>query len=73
MLHFADHQSPVLLEALGDLLITGELDANGTRLAARAYVLAAQMSTDAKVADRYRTMARQALTNQLPFSHSYRP
>jgi tetratricopeptide (TPR) repeat protein len=73
MLHFADHQSPVLLEALGDLLITGELDANGTRLAARAYVRAAQLSPDAKVADRLQLMARQALANQVPYSPDLNP
>lgn len=73
MMHFADYQSPILLEALGDLLIAGDLDANGTRLAARAYVLAAQSSKDPATADRYRMMARQALANQLPYSHSYRP
>src|SRR4029078_97026 len=30
MLHFADYRSPVLLEALGDLLMTGDLEANST-------------------------------------------
>jgi len=71
MLHFADYQSPILLEALGDLLITGDLDANGTRLAARAYVRAAQLSKDPLTADQFKTMARQALANQLPYSPHY--
>jgi tetratricopeptide (TPR) repeat protein len=73
MLHFADHESPVLLEALGDLLITGELDANGTRLGARAYLRAAQMSKDAATADRFRRMAHDALANQLPYGKDYDP
>ena len=73
MLHFADHESPVLLEALGDLLITGELDANGTRLGARAFLRAAQMSKDAATADRFRRMAHDALANQLPYGKDYDP
>jgi tetratricopeptide (TPR) repeat protein len=68
MLHFADHKSPILLEALGDLLITGDFDKNGTMLAARAYVLASQGLEDSAAADRLRKMAREALANQLPYS-----
>ncbi len=73
MLHFADYKSPILLEALGDLLITGDFDKNGTMLAARAYILAAQGSKELAVADRLRMMARQALANQVPYSPNLHP
>jgi tetratricopeptide (TPR) repeat protein len=62
MLHFADHESPILLEALGDLLIVGEREENATQLAARAYVRAAQRADDKAVADKFRKMARDVLT-----------
>jgi tetratricopeptide (TPR) repeat protein len=62
MMHFANYQSPVLLEALGDLLMTGEMDENGTQLAARAYLRAAAGSSDKEIADNYRKMARDVLS-----------
>jgi hypothetical protein len=67
MMHFADFQSPVLLEALGDLLVAGGLD-NDTLLAARAYLRAAQVSRDPAVSNRFEVMARQALINHRVFS-----
>jgi tetratricopeptide (TPR) repeat protein len=67
MLHFADHQSPVLLEALGDLLIVGDLEANGTQIAARAYLRAAQLSNTELTSERLRAMARQSLENQTQY------
>lgn len=62
MLHFADYESPILLEALGDLLIVGEREENATQLAARAYLRAAQRTNDNAVADKLRKMARDVLT-----------
>lgn len=62
MLHFADYQSPILLEALGDLLSVGEREENATLLAARAYLRAAQCSEDKAVAEKLRDMARGVLS-----------
>jgi len=61
MMHFANYRSPVLLEALGDLLMTGALEDNATQLAARAYLQAAAGSNDKDVAEQYRKMARDVL------------
>ena len=68
MMHFADFQSPVLLEALGDLLIAGNGDVNDTLLAARAYLRAAQVSKDSAASKRFELMARQALINHQVYS-----
>jgi tetratricopeptide (TPR) repeat protein len=67
MLHFADHKSPVLLEALGDLLIADDIDANASQLASRAYLRAAAGSKDPAIAEKYRTMARSALADHENF------
>ena len=40
MMKFGNHDSPVLLEALGDLLVSRGYDTDGKRLAARAYLKA---------------------------------
>lgn len=42
MMRFADFDNPLLQEALGDLLCTGEADANATHLASLAYFHASQ-------------------------------
>ena len=74
MLRFGDYRSPILLEALGDLLLAarrpdagGNLASNsGTparRLAARAY-LAAGRSAGGDAAGRYRDLAEAALRMQ---------
>ena len=41
MMRFADFDNPILLEALGDLLITGQSKDNATQYAACAYIFAA--------------------------------
>jgi tetratricopeptide (TPR) repeat protein len=71
MMHFADYRSPILLVALGDLLLTGNLDENATMLAARSYVRAAQVTPDPAVAERFRKMAGERLATQIDF-HSLR-
>ncbi|MBN9690277.1 MAG: hypothetical protein J0M24_08560 [Verrucomicrobia bacterium] len=62
IVHFGNAESPVVLEALGDLLLrTGEGRDDARLLAARAYLKAARNSTRADVADRYRNMAEESL------------
>jgi tetratricopeptide (TPR) repeat protein len=46
MMRFADFDNPILQEALGDLLASGQLDWNASHLAALAYLHAAQKSSD---------------------------
>ena len=49
MMRFADHDNPVLLEALGDVLLTGDFQENASLLAAQCYLLASRKSkTDAE-------------------------
>jgi tetratricopeptide (TPR) repeat protein len=67
MMHFADYQSPILLEALGDLLMHGQLDASATQLAARAYLSAAKGSDDPGTAQKFRKMAEQVLASHIDF------
>jgi hypothetical protein len=67
MMHFADHQSPILLEALGDLLLTGQMEKNATQLAARAYLRAAQVTADPAVAARLRKMSEEAIASHIDF------
>ena len=64
MMRFGNHASPVLLEALGDLLLYGETDRGhegpARRLATRAFLVAARrLEGDARAA--YREKARLAL------------
>jgi hypothetical protein len=61
MMHFADYESPLLLEALGDLLMVGWPKENMTQLAARAYLRAAQTSANPTAAAKYRQMAGEAI------------
>jgi tetratricopeptide (TPR) repeat protein len=67
MLHFADYTSPILLEALGDLLMTGQMESNGTQLAARAYLKASQSAKDAAAAAKFRAMAQQVLGDHIDY------
>jgi len=64
MMHFADHQSPILLEALGDLLLTGKLSDDAAQHAARAYLRAAQFADNPDAAARFRVMAKESLAVQ---------
>ncbi|MFB6372504.1 MAG: hypothetical protein ABEN55_05220 [Bradymonadaceae bacterium] len=64
MMRFGNHRSPVLLEALGDLLNASgsERKKADHRLAARAYLSAAWNVEDQKATDGYRTLAERSLT-----------
>lgn len=61
MMHFADYQSPILLEALGDLLVDGQLEENASQLAARAFLQAAKATSDPETAERFKKMCDEAL------------
>jgi tetratricopeptide (TPR) repeat protein len=67
MMHFADHQSPILLEALGDLLVTGAMEENSSQLAGRAYLRAAQFSKGRDAQEDFRKMADSAIADQIAF------
>ena len=68
MMHFANYDSPLLLEALGDLLIawpTNEDDA--LQLAARAYYRVAQVSEGNATQDEFKMAAVNILQGQLDY------
>ena len=68
MMHFANYDSPLLLEALGDLLIawpTYEEDA--LQLAARAYYRVAQVSEDKATTDEFKRAAAHVLEGHLDY------
>ena len=72
MMRFGNHRSPVLLEALGDLLMHNSAQYNGLQLAARAYLAASEAPEQpAIVKAAYRALAEEALVMQLanPPSH----
>ena len=65
MMRFGNYDSPVLLEALGDLLSTQSENHQGVqRLAARAYLKASYEAEDTQVAEAYRAKAERALRMQ---------
>lgn len=58
MMHFADYESPMLLEALGDLLIAWPAtEQDAKQLAARAYLRASQRTDDDAIKDQYKRIA----------------
>ena len=61
MMHFGKHDSPILLEALGDLLRPGTDEGDGSQLAAVAYLRASQLVDDAEARSAYRVKAKRAL------------
>ena len=67
MMRFGNYRSPVLLEALGDLLlVNGDRDDDAKYLAARAY-LKASLEVQGKIASKsYRDKAMQVLELQMP-------
>jgi tetratricopeptide (TPR) repeat protein len=68
MMHFANYDSPMLLEALGDLLIawpTYQEDA--LQLAARSYYRVAQLSEDKKTKDEFERAAANILEGSLDY------
>lgn len=62
MMHFGKHDSPILLEALANLLETGALYDDAAQLAARAYLRASQIVEDPAVRRAYRERAKGALS-----------
>ncbi|CAN5446746.1 hypothetical protein BH11PLA2_BH11PLA2_15490 [soil metagenome] len=71
MMRFADHDNPLLLEALGDLLLNDERPANDAKaLAARCYLKASYDKRFFVNGDAYRKLAEHALTMQLPYGHN---
>jgi hypothetical protein len=52
------------------LLITGEMEDNGTLLAGRAYLRAAKFTDDPMAAARFRQMAEQAIGNHIDFEEN---
>ncbi|WP_020473871.1 tetratricopeptide repeat protein [Zavarzinella formosa] len=68
MMRFADHDNPLLLEALGDLLGSDHgyaVNTDAKRLSARCYLLASHQMKDDASKDRYRTLAKHILDMQL--------
>jgi hypothetical protein len=66
MMKFADHENPVLLEALGNVLAghTEQHAEDAKQLAARAYLKASYVVPDEQAKVRYRLMARNVLYPQ---------
>jgi tetratricopeptide (TPR) repeat protein len=65
MMRFGQHDSPILLEALGDLLLFEGNRKNSRMLAARAYLKASYEVGDPAVASAYREKSTQTLKMQL--------
>ena len=65
MMHFGNYQSPILLEALADLLTDGEREQDALLLACRAYLAASYAVEDSETADAYREKAHDCLSMQL--------
>ncbi len=63
MMRFGQHDSPILLEALADLLLFPQLDEQSHQLAARAY-LQASYQVEGQAGDAYRELASEALALQ---------
>ena len=71
MMHFGNYQSPILLEALADLLIDGERQHNALLLACRAYLAASYAVEDVDASEAYREKATNALSMQLRTDSRY--
>ena len=71
MMRFGDFRSPVLLEALGDLLLArgAHYDDSAARLSARAYLSAARGVPGGAAPAAYRGLAAQALALQRTAPH----
>lgn len=65
MMRFGNYDSPILLEALGDLLMVSGSATDGNRLAARAYLKASFEVKDEKVRKAYRKLADDQLVGQI--------
>ena len=75
MMRFGNHDSPVLLEALGDLLLSQGYAQDEThdakRLAARAYLKAAYGAENDATQQAYRKLARNSLAMQTVHENTY--
>ncbi|MCB9914637.1 MAG: hypothetical protein H6828_05740 [Planctomycetes bacterium] len=71
MMRFGHHDSPILCEALADLLLA-EWDVDAKRLAARALLLASQRVEDPAARAAYRERAEDALSEQTPNPRAHR-
>ena len=68
MMHFANYSSPLLLEALGDLLIAWPTsDDDALQLAARAYYRVVQVSEDTVTKDEFKRAAANMLFGHLDY------
>jgi len=61
MMKFGNYDSPVLLEALGDVLLAGHRDSDTKRIAARAYLRAAEACDLPDASGAYRQLAAKAV------------
>tara|TARA_R110002167_G_scaffold9956_9_gene46089 strand:+ start:12931 stop:14073 length:1143 start_codon:yes stop_codon:yes gene_type:complete len=66
MMQFGNYRSPILLEALGDLLIASGYPDDSKMLAARAYLKASYEVSDETAKKKYREKAEQVLELQVP-------
>ncbi len=65
MMRFADYNNPLLLEALGDLLLEGWGPDSSKQLAARSYLQASYVAQDKESSQAYRKAAEGALYLQV--------
>ena len=64
MMRFANHDNPLLLEALGDLLAGERPDNDAKRLAAMAYLKASYAVKEASAKNSYRNLAKETIDLQ---------
>ncbi|MBA3546022.1 MAG: hypothetical protein H0T76_06045 [Nannocystis sp.] len=67
MMRFGKHDSPILCEALGDLLNAPDSAADARLLATRAYLMAARATRDRSARAAYEEMAEQAASGMRSF------
>ena len=70
MMKFGNHDSPILLEALADLLLSHRYSVDAKQLASRAYLKASMESEDVQEKDAYRNKAKECLKFQTDGSKS---
>ncbi len=71
MMRFGNHDSPILLEALGDLLLSRGYPEDAKRLAARAYLKASYAENDEATRKAYRELAAASLSMQTVHRGTY--
>ena len=67
---FGNHDSPILLEALADLLLSHRYSVDAKQLASRAYLKASMESKNVQEKDAYRNKAKECLKFQTDGSKS---